>query len=109
VVFNHLIIKSFKMLFTSGLTLLFATSVMAISIKSESGKLKVDTGGNLVVTFDSENCDITSIEYKGIDYQSQLAYSHLASGLGSDASVEYDTIGMFDYVSAHIPHHLNVI
>jgi rhamnogalacturonan endolyase len=75
------------------LSLLLASFATTITVESDSGELIIDTGGGLRVTFDSDNCDMTSIEYKGTNYQSQSAYSHLASGLGSDASVEYYTIG----------------
>ena len=79
-------------LFTATLLLVGAT---AIGVRNESSAIVVESGAGLNVTFDSNNCDITSLKYKGVEYQSQLAYSHLASGLGSDATVEYDLVGMF--------------
>ncbi|BCS19875.1 uncharacterized protein APUU_20307A [Aspergillus puulaauensis] len=80
------------MLFFSGLSLLLATGALAISVDTGNGTLVVDTGGDLVVTFNSDDCDITSIKYQGTEYQNEPNYSHLASGLGSGTSVEYDTI-----------------
>ncbi|KAF2186131.1 polysaccharide lyase family 4 protein [Zopfia rhizophila CBS 207.26] len=80
------------MLMLYWLPLLLVTGAIAISVKTGTGTIIVDTDGDLVVTFDSDNCDMTSIKYKGTEYQTQTAYSHLASGLGSDASVKYKTI-----------------
>ncbi|KAL4867525.1 hypothetical protein BDV12DRAFT_186584 [Aspergillus spectabilis] len=58
---------------------------------SGDGGFVVDTGGDLVVTINSE-CDFTSIKYQGTEYQNADSFSHLASGLGSDASVSYEII-----------------
>ena len=74
---------------------LLLVGVIAINVRNESDALIVETGAGLDVTFETESCDITSLKYKGAEYQSQLAYSHLASGLGSDAVVKYDIAGTF--------------
>lgn len=81
------------MFFFAALSLLLATGGIAINVEDGGDGLVVDTEGNLVVTFDSDTCDMTSIKYKDVEYQHPTDFSHLASGLGSGTSVEHETIG----------------
>ncbi|KAL5343157.1 hypothetical protein BJX70DRAFT_394168 [Aspergillus crustosus] len=50
-------------LFASGLSLLLATGTLAITVEDGDDGF-VETGGDLVVTINSE-CDFTSIKYQG--------------------------------------------
>lgn len=53
----------------------------------------VDTGSEntLVFTVNAKSCDITSIKYRGEEFQSTEKGSHISSGLGS-ATVSYTTV-----------------
>ncbi|EPQ56618.1 hypothetical protein GLOTRDRAFT_115799 [Gloeophyllum trabeum ATCC 11539] len=54
----------------------------------------VDTAGGLVFTVNNQNCDITSLNYNGIEAQDQSKYSQISSGLGS-ATVSWTKIGNY--------------
>ncbi|OBT84317.1 hypothetical protein VE02_08332 [Pseudogymnoascus sp. 03VT05] len=65
----------------------------AFGITTYTASYAIDAGSaeTFVVTVSRTNCDITSIKYRGVEYQYQSTKSHIASGLGS-ATVTATTI-----------------
>lgn len=91
-----LLLSSTKMLTTLALFLVWAVSVLSISVSNSSGSYTIytDSSNSFTVTVNSANCDITSLLFGGTDYQYSSTHSHIASGLGS-ATVSYTTDGMY--------------
>ena len=71
-----------------------ATSA-AFGLSSDSTYFTVDAGSAnpLIFKVNKNNCDITSILYRGVELQNQNPYSHLISGLGNGVNVQGTTIG----------------
>ncbi|CAE6416911.1 unnamed protein product, partial [Rhizoctonia solani] len=57
----------------------------AFGVTSSDGRYVVDAGSAnpLVIKVNQANCDITSLVYRGNEYQYQSTFSHIGSGLGS--------------------------
>ncbi|CAE6448842.1 unnamed protein product [Rhizoctonia solani] len=57
----------------------------AFGVTSADGRYVVDAGSAnpLVIKVNQANCDITSLVYRGNEYQYQSTFSHIGSGLGS--------------------------
>ncbi|CAE6440070.1 unnamed protein product [Rhizoctonia solani] len=57
----------------------------AFGVTSSDGRYVVDAGSAnpLVIKINQANCDITSLVYRGNEYQYQSTFSHIGSGLGS--------------------------
>ena len=75
-----------EMRFLTLLSLCAIRTVYAAFGYSTSGStITVDAGSAnpLVFKVNSGTCDITSLVYRGNEYQYQSTYSHIASGLGS--------------------------
>ncbi|KAH9212763.1 Rhamnogalacturonase B, N-terminal-domain-containing protein [Leptodontidium sp. 2 PMI_412] len=72
----------------------FAASALGISVTTSTASYTIDSGSSdgFVVAVSRSTCDITSILYRGTQYQYQSTASHIASGLGS-ATVSYTTVG----------------
>lgn len=72
--------------------------VLAITVDETDDAYTVNTesSNGLKTTINRSSCDITSLIYRGNDYQYSSQSSHIASGLGSSVSVSYTTSG--DYV-----------
>mgnify|MGYP003642189384 CR=1 FL=1 len=80
---------------SSFLTLLgFAATALGITVTTSTASYTIDSGDSdgFVVAVSRSTGDITSILYRGTQYQYQSTYSHIASGLGS-ATVSYTTVG----------------
>ena len=80
---------------SSFLTLLgFAATALGITVTTSTASYTIDSGDSdgFVVAVSRSTGDITSILYRGTQYQYQSTYSHIASGLGS-AMVSYTTVG----------------
>lgn len=75
-------------------TFAFSTSALAaFGITTSGSNIVVDAGSDnaFKVTVNSGSCDITSILYRGEEFQYQSTYSHISSGLGS-ATVKSEVI-----------------
>ncbi|OBT59342.1 hypothetical protein VE04_00263 [Pseudogymnoascus sp. 24MN13] len=70
-----------------------SSAFAAFGITTSTASYAIDAGSaeSFVVTVSRTNCDITSIKYRGVEYQYQSTKSHIASGLGS-ATVSATTI-----------------
>jgi rhamnogalacturonan endolyase len=81
------------MLFWSAV--LAAAFAAAITVDETDDGIVVDVGGDdgFIVTIDSSG-SISSLQYRDEEYQYSGTLSHIASGLGSDASVSYTTQGL---------------
>ncbi|KAJ1309745.1 hypothetical protein OPQ81_006510 [Rhizoctonia solani] len=57
----------------------------AFGVTSSDGRYVIDAGSAnpLVIKVNQANCDITSLVYRGNEYQYQSTFSHIGSGLGS--------------------------
>ncbi|CAE6414665.1 unnamed protein product [Rhizoctonia solani] len=57
----------------------------AFGVTSSGGRYVIDAGSAnpLVIKVNQANCDITSLVYRGNEYQYQSTFSHIGSGLGS--------------------------
>lgn len=75
------------------LTLYLRVANAAFGVTSSGGKYVVDAGSSnsFVMQVNQANCDITSLVYRGTEYQYQSTFSHISSGLGS-ATVSATTI-----------------
>ncbi|KAL5043355.1 hypothetical protein BDW71DRAFT_216323 [Aspergillus fruticulosus] len=69
--------------------------VAGLTVTETDDGITVDVEGDdgFVVTIDSTG-SISSLQYRGTQYQYSGTLSHIASGLGSDASVSYTTQGL---------------
>ncbi|KAF3938925.1 hypothetical protein ABW19_dt0200960 [Dactylella cylindrospora] len=67
------------------------TGAITITTASSSYTVNVESSYGFVVVISRSTCDITSLKYYGTEYQYGSTYSHIASGLGSGASVSYTT------------------
>ncbi|RDW93720.1 uncharacterized protein DSM5745_01042 [Aspergillus mulundensis] len=83
--------------------LLSAALVASLTVDKTDDGIVVDVEGDdgFVVTIDSTG-SISSLQYRNAEYQYSGTLSHIASGLGSDASVSYNTQGDYAIVSATI-------
>ncbi|KAF2834641.1 polysaccharide lyase family 4 protein [Patellaria atrata CBS 101060] len=86
------------MLLKSSLLCAFAfssTVLAAFGVTSTSSSFVVDAGSEnpLVITVSKSNCDITSIKYRGEEFQYSNQGSHIGSGLGS-ASVSSSIVSL---------------
>ena len=72
----------------------FAATAFGITVTTSTASYTIDSGDTdgFVVAVSRSTGDITSILYRGTQYQYQSTYSHIASGLGS-ATVSYTTVG----------------
>ncbi|KAL3438792.1 galactose mutarotase-like domain-containing protein [Aspergillus tetrazonus] len=75
--------------------LLSAILVAGLTVTETDDGITVDVEGDdgFVVTIDSTG-SISSLQYRDTEYQYSGTLSHIASGLGSDASVSYTTQGL---------------
>ncbi|KAL6230479.1 hypothetical protein BDW75DRAFT_244793 [Aspergillus navahoensis] len=91
------------MLFWKIVPLLSAALVAGLTVTETDDGITVDVQGDdgFVVTIDSTG-SISSLQYRDTEYQYSGTLSHIASGLGSDASVSYTTQGDYAIVSATI-------
>ncbi|KAL4736124.1 galactose mutarotase-like domain-containing protein [Aspergillus similis] len=91
------------MLFWKICPLLSAVLVAGLTVTETDDGIIVDVEGDdgFVVTIDSTG-SISSLQYRDAEYQYSGTLSHIASGLGSDASVSYTTQGDYAIVSATI-------
>jgi rhamnogalacturonan endolyase len=73
----------------------FVVPVFGISLTKSDTSYMIDTNnsGGFAVAISRDNCDITSIVFRDTQYQYQSAFSHIASGLGSNATPSYTTTG----------------
>ncbi|KAL4765832.1 galactose mutarotase-like domain-containing protein [Aspergillus foveolatus] len=83
------------MLFRKISPLLSAALVAGLTVTETDDGITVDVEGDdgFVVTIDSTG-SISSLQYRDTEYQYSGTLSHIASGLGSDASVSYTTQGL---------------
>lgn len=83
----HLFVKSVALLGC------VSSAFAAFGITTSTASYTIDAGSaeSFIVTISRTNCDITSIKYRGVEYQYQSTKSHIASGLGS-ATVSATTI-----------------
>ncbi|KAL2854517.1 galactose mutarotase-like domain-containing protein [Aspergillus pseudoustus] len=83
--------------------ILTASLVAALTVEETDDGIVVDVEGDdgFIVTIDSTG-SISSLQYRSTEYQYSGTLSHIASGLGSDASVSYTTQGDYAIVSATI-------
>ncbi|KAH7017989.1 carbon-oxygen lyase-like protein [Microdochium trichocladiopsis] len=67
--------------------------VWAITVSTTSASYVIDAQSEnaFVVTISRSTCDITSLRYRGIEYQYSGQFSHIGSGLGSGTAVSYST------------------
>lgn len=81
-------------------TLLAATLVTGLTVDETDAGIVVDTGSDdgFVVTIDSSG-SISSLQYRNAEYQYSGTLSHIASGLGSAASVSHTTQGVSSPIS----------
>lgn len=83
------------MLFQVFFTFLLAcvAQVWAIKVTTNSASYIVDaqSANTFVVTISRSTCDITSLVYRGTQYQYGSTFSHIASGLGGGAAVSFST------------------
>ncbi|CCA74880.1 related to ASD-1 rhamnogalacturonase B precursor [Serendipita indica DSM 11827] len=72
------------------------TAYAAFGYSSSGSTITVDAGSSnsLIFKVNSNTCDITSLVYRGAEYQYQSTYSHIGSGLGS-ASVSATQSGSY--------------
>lgn len=72
-----------------------ASLVSAITVTTATASYTVNTESTygFVVVISRTTCDITSLKFYGTEYQYSSTYSHIASGLGSGATVSYTTSG----------------
>lgn len=70
-----------------------APALAAFGVTNTGSSYIVDAGSAnpLVVAISKKDCSITSLKYRGAEYQYKSQTSHIASGLGS-ATVSYSTI-----------------
>ncbi|KAL4960354.1 galactose mutarotase-like domain-containing protein [Aspergillus stella-maris] len=82
---------------------LTAAAVGALSVEETDDGIVVDVEGDdgFIVTIDSTG-SISSLQYRDTEYQYSGTLSHIASGLGSDASTSYTTQGDYAVVAATI-------
>jgi len=68
-------------------------ALAAFGITTTSSGFVVDAGSSNAFKFtvNSKNCDITSILYRGEEFQYSKQYTHISSGLGS-AIVKAETL-----------------
>lgn len=74
---------------------LTSSALAAFGVTKSGSNFVVDAGSSntLVFTVNGNNCDITSIKYRGEELQYASKGSHISSGLGS-ATVGSTIIGM---------------
>ncbi|RYP08665.1 hypothetical protein DL764_001793 [Monosporascus ibericus] len=75
--------------------------VLAITVETSDSSYTVNTesSNGFVTTISRTNCDITSLNYRGTEYQYSGTKSHIASGLGSaSTSVSFTTQGDYAVV-----------
>ncbi|KXJ86359.1 rhamnogalacturonase [Microdochium bolleyi] len=67
--------------------------VWAITVTTNSGSYVVDaqSANAFVVTISRSTCDITSLRYRGVEYQYSSQFSQIGSGLGAGTVVSYST------------------
>lgn len=72
-----------------------ASSVLAITVSESSSSYTIDTQSDygFVVDVDRDNCDITSLQFYGTEYQYSGTHSHIGSGLGTGTQVSYTQSG----------------
>ncbi|KAL4945690.1 hypothetical protein BDV06DRAFT_230156 [Aspergillus oleicola] len=82
---------------------LSAAMVAGLTVEETDDGIVVDVEGDdgFVVTIDSSG-SISSLQYRDAEYQYSETLSHIASGLGSDASTSYTTQGDYAVVAATI-------
>ena len=81
--------------FFLGFVAFFCSPVLAafgLTSSSSSYVLNAGSSNSLVVTVSRTSCDITSILYRGEEFQYSSTGSHIASGL-SPSSVEAEAVG----------------
>jgi rhamnogalacturonan endolyase len=68
-------------------------TLAAFGVTTSSSSYVIDSGNSngFVVTVSRSDCSITSLKYRGAEYQYGSQTSHIASGLGS-VSVSYSII-----------------
>lgn len=71
-----------------------SSALAAFGVTKSGDNFVVDAGSSnaLVFTVNGKNCDITSIKYRGEEFQYDSKGSHISSGLGS-ATVSSTIIG----------------
>ncbi|EUC62259.1 rhamnogalacturonate lyase [Rhizoctonia solani AG-3 Rhs1AP] len=71
----------------------------AFGVTSSDGRYVVDAGSAnpLVIKINQANCDITSLVYRGNEYQYQSTFSHIGSGLGG-ATVSATVVNRNDVI-----------
>ncbi|KAL1614150.1 hypothetical protein SLS54_010006 [Diplodia seriata] len=72
-------------LFLTFLSLFTSSALAAFGVTKSSSSYVVDAGSSnpFIVTISSSSCDITSIKYRGEEFQYSGKGSHISSGLGS--------------------------
>ncbi|OAL56859.1 Rhamnogalacturonase B [Pyrenochaeta sp. DS3sAY3a] len=72
---------------------LSGSALAAFGVTKSGDNIVVDAGSSnaLVFTVNAKSCDITSLKFRGEEFQSTSKGSHIGSGLGS-ATVSYETI-----------------
>lgn len=74
-------------------TLLAPVLAITVDTTDDAYTVNTDSGNGFKATISRSSCDITSLIYRGTDYQYASQGSHIASGLGSSVSVSYTTQG----------------
>lgn len=64
---------------------LFTSALAAFGVTKSGSNFVVDAGSSnpFIVTISGSSCDITSIKYRGEEFQYSGKGSHISSGLGS--------------------------
>lgn len=68
--------------------------VLSIQVTESSSSyvVNVESSNGMTATISRKSCDITSLKFRGTEYQYSSSYSQIASGLGT-ATVSYTTSG----------------
>lgn len=71
-----------------------APALAAFGFTTSDSSYVIDSGSSnsFIVTVSRKDCSITSLKYRGIEYQYKSQTSHIASGLGSGTSVSIATV-----------------
>ena len=72
--------------FAACASLLAPALAISVDTTDDAYTVNTDSGNGFKTTVSRSNCDITSLIFRGTDYQFSGQKSHIASGLSSDAT-----------------------
>lgn len=100
----HLFVKSVALLGC------VSSALAAFGITTSDASYTIDAGSAeaFVVTVSRSNCDITSIKYRGVEYQYQATHSHIASGLGASTVTATTINSTHNPIREHGKHRLTI-